>query len=244
MSQDRDPFERLHQVTGPEPDPVIMNAVIAQSRDAFIRNAARRKTKTSPVLGWLSQSGRWLVPAGAGAVALVAALVVAPGLINTSPEAPADASQVADAPSVTSPTVSRSPERSESADGTIRMGVQPGPGQAPTTAAPVIVSVFEGEGVRIGMRMAPTLTEFYLADAPGEPIIDSQVVLTGEELELLEAARLTDMDLIALRMRVDETRFWRVYSPLVGAYARDPDLSEIVSDATDRAEVERRLLAE
>lgn len=238
MSQDRDPFSLLPLFTDPEPDPVVMNATIAQSREAFTSHQARSgRSGRAPQRNWFY----WLMPATFGLAAIAVAVVVVPGLIQTTP--PQNRDVVADLPTPAPsapPTLSRGGDEPDTGETGVRMGIQPGPGQAPA-AAPQLISVFEGENVRIGMRLSANMLELYLPDLTGEATIDSQVILTGEQLELLAAFRLPGEDLVAVQFRVDDTRFWRIYRPVDGAYARDTDLSAVVSDAADQAEIEQRL---
>lgn len=246
---DRDPLTRLPEINDPEPDPVIMNAHIAQSREAFIEHHARqpRHTKTAP--GWRLQ---WLLPAGMGALALVVALVVAPSLI----QAPFDedaTTQVAEAPvsplpsAEAPPTLSRgggsdTPEQAEAGEG-VRMGMQPGQPAQQVDPLSLPLTEFPADGVRLGYRQTPSELLLYLPEISTEQPIDSQMVLGGEDVEILAAFALADDEIVAVQLRVDDTRFWRVYRPVEGLYARDSDLSALVSDASDQGEVEQRLSA-
>jgi hypothetical protein len=49
---------------------------------------------------------------------------------------------------------------------------------------------------------------------------------------------------VAVRIRVDAARFWRAYRPIDGSFARDQNLSNLIQDAPDKAEAERRLAAD
>lgn len=249
MTQDRDPFELLRQFQDPEPDPVVMNAVIAQSRDAYVRNYGQVSKDGKPgMLDWLRRSASWMIPAGAAAAAVVVAVAIVPVMMRTAP-GPAEQSElVADSPdalpSVAPPStqLSRSPEpvTDRPADGGTRMGMQPGPGQPP--AQPVsTTSVFEGDGVRVGMRSSGSLVELYLPDLTGDQVIDTQAVFADEELELVAAFLMPEQNIVAIRFRVNAERFWRVYRLADGAYVRDAELSQRASDAADASEVERRL---
>jgi hypothetical protein len=253
MSDKSDPFELLPQFVDPEPDPVIMNATIAQSREAFTHHRHKAPDRSGLVV-WLRRSANWLAPAAIGVFAVVVAIVAAPGLLRTTPTVPTGNEQVADAPSVAPPavpndaTLSRGntqmadapPGDAAPADGGTQMGMVPG-GGAPGQPPPQVVSTFEGSNVRIGLRLSTMALELYLPDISGEATIDTQAIFSGEQIEVLEAFRVESRDVVAVRFRVNESRFWRVYRPIDGAYARDMDLSALVSDAADQTEVETRL---
>ncbi|SMQ61690.1 hypothetical protein SAMN06295905_0557 [Devosia lucknowensis] len=249
MSQDRDPFELLPRFVDPEPDPVVMNATIAQSREAFLRRAGKAGPVASPGLGtWFGKSLNWIIPATAGAVALVVAILVVPGLMPDAPAPNRETDLVADRPTpmpsaAPSTSLSRSPEAaSDAVSGTSSMGVRPLPGQ-PAPAPQAVDTIFEGDGVRVGVLTTPSQVELYLPDLSGRTVIDTQAVFAGEDLEILEAALVPAGNLVAVRFRVNDERFWRIYAQASGTYTRDADLSATVSDASDVAEVERRLAA-
>lgn len=252
MTGERDPFELLPRFVDPEPDAVIMNATIAQSREAFLRRQNNTPAR-SGLSSWFRRSAIWFAPAGMGAVAIVMAIVAAPGLMRTPPTAPAT-ERVADAPSVAPPaspgetSLSRGDTQladAPSADaapasGGTRMGMLPG-GQAPAALPPQVISTFEGSNVRIGLRLSTMALELYLPDISGEATIDTQAIFAGEEIEVLEAFRIEARDIVAIRFRTNESLFWRIYRPVDGDYVRDMDLSAQVSDAVDQRDVESRL---
>lgn len=249
MSRIRDPFELMPQFTDPEPDPVVMNATIAQSRDAFANRRPSPHARAYSFSRWFGQSARWLMPVGVGVAALVVALIVAPGLLPTNTGMGSSRDVVADAPTATPPsstTLSRGAglpaDETPSNSGT-RMGMQPGPGanQAPIEAAPQTVSRFEGDGVVIGTRLDATAMEIFLPEISGEQTIDVQGMMPSEEIELLSAFAQPDEDLVAVQFRVNNVRFWRIYHLVNGKYARDTQRSQRVSNAADKADVERRL---
>lgn len=253
MSGNRDPFDLMSRFVDPEPDPVIMNATIAQSREAFIKRMAETHQADSMSLAqWFRQSARWLVPAGATALALFAIIVVSPNLIGTSPDRMAE-QQVADSPGVapSAPTeLSRSRDQvadmpAEESTGR-RMGVTvpPGAETAPVEPLPQVLSNFEGDGIRLGLRLDAEALEIYLPELSGERTIDAQSVMPGESVEILSAFLQPESTLLAIQIRVDDVRFWRVYQLVDGIYRRDPERSTLVSNAIDRAEVEQRLTAD
>lgn len=249
MSTNRDPFELMPQFSDPEPDPVVMNAIIAQSRDAFANRRPSPHGTAYSVSRWFGTSARWLMPVGVGVAALVVALVVAPGLLPTSPGTGRSRDVVADTPTVTPPTsttLSRGadlPADETPMNSGTRMGMQPGPGagQAPIEAMPQTISRFEGDGVVIGTRLDATAMEIFLPEISGEQTIDVQGMMPGEEIELLSAFAQPDENLVAVQFRVNDVRFWRIYHLVNGKYARDPQRSQRVSNAADKADVERRL---
>ena len=249
MSTKRDPFELMPQFTDPEPDPVVMNATIAQSREAFANRRPSADDKALSLSAWFGQSARWLMPAGVGVAALVVTLMVAPSLLPSSPQTGGDRDVVADTPTATPPsstTLSRGgalPTDEAPSNAGTRMGMQSGPGvgQVPLEPLPQTVSRFEGDGVVIGTRLDATAMEIFLPEISGEETIDVQGMMPGEEIELLSAFAQPDDDLVAVHFRINDVRFWRIYHLVDGKYARDPQRSQRVSDAADRAEVERRL---
>ncbi|GEM_PF-1485559 len=252
MNTNRDPFELMPKFRDPEPDPVVMNATIAQSRDAFANRRPSADGKTFSIFRWFGQSSRWLMPAGVGIAALVVALVVAPGFLPTSLQTGGDRDMVADLPMATPPgstTLSRgdglTADETVSNSGT-RMGMQPAPGanQAPLEAVPQTISRFEGDGVVIGTRLDATAMEIFLPEISGDQTIDVQGMMPGEEIELLAAFAPSDQELVAVQFRVNDVRFWRIYHLVDGQYTRDSQRSQRVSDAADKAEVERRLSEE
>jgi len=245
---ERDPFALLARVEDPEPDRVVMDATIAQSREAFLARQTKGGKQQRQVQ-WHS-SLAWLMPAGVGVLALVAAIVVAPGLMQTSSDL-RPAEQVADAPlpipsMEAPPTLSRgdapAPEEAPEQTGGVRMGMQPS-GQPARQIDPqsVPMSVFAGDAVRLGYRLTPSVLLLYLPDLSPEQPIDQQGILSGEAVEILAAFAQPEEQIVAVQLRVDATRFWRVYRPIDGAYTRDADLSALVSDATSQDEVVRRL---
>lgn len=256
MSQERDPFEKLARFEDPEPDSAVMRATIVRSRDAFVKQKSG-SVQPKPVswVDWLKQSANWLIPAGACIVAMTIAIVVVPSF-NAGPPTSMDQETAARrlppaAPSQSpaqSPTQAPSNELARSRDSTadrsgtgagVRMGMRPG--QAPAEPPPVQTSIFQGNDIRIGSRLTSSALELYLPDISGERVIDSQGLIPGDEVEILDAFRITERDIVAIRLRDGSTRFWRIYSPKDGNYTRDPELSKLASDAADKAEVERRL---
>lgn len=245
MTEDRDPFERLAQFVDPEPDPVVMNAVIAQSRDAFANRQGRAQIRPSFFSGWLTKPAGWLAMSGAVAAAVVLALAVVPHL---NPVSSPGRDMVADSTADAAPdanALSRGPASTPSPDTDTRMGMQPPPaaGQASTEPLPQVVSSFEGDGVRIGTRLDAEAMEIYLPDIAGEAMIDAQSVMPGEKVEIAAAFQEPDTGLIAVQFQVDDTRFWRIYDLVEGTYRRDPERSKLASSAADRAEVEQRLMS-
>lgn len=246
---ERDPFDLLAGFADPEPDPVIMKSTIAQSRDAFLRRSATAERNS--VWARLRQSSGWLVPAGVGAVALVAAMLVFPSLAPRTPVVPSDAPTVADAPAVASPdqpttqapAIATGPEQATPGGGT-RMGMQPSPtrpGGAGSTLARERSSIFEGSNVRVEVRQTPSMLELYLPElAPAGPI-DRQALLQGELAKVIAAFQDADRAIVAIRLDLDGALVWRAYRLADGAYGRDPVLSDRIADAPDEAEVRARL---
>lgn len=246
MSQDRDPFERLPRFVDPEPDPVVMNAVIAQSRDAFAkRHSQAQRSATFSISSWFKKPAGWLMASGAVAAAFAFAVVVIPDPGSISPDGRDMVAERPVDPSSDSPVFSRGDDQAADAppqDIGTRLGMQPAPSgvQIPAEPLPQVVSSFEGDGVLIGTRLDATALEIYLPDISGEETIDVQGMMPGEQIEILSAFAYPDADLIAAHFRVDDVRFWRIYHLIDGRYGRDPERSRLVSDAADRTEVERR----
>lgn len=246
---ERDPFDLLPGFVDPEPDPAIMIATIAQSREAFLRRGGTGKRRSL----WtrLRQSSGWRLPAGAGVLALVAAIVVAPNLAPRAPVAPTDAPTVADGPVVVSPdqptpqapAIATGPEQAAPGGGT-RMGMQPAPAHSSGSGsmpARESSSIFDGSNVRVEVRQTASMLEIYLPEiAPTAPI-DSQVLLSGEEASVVGAFQIEDREIVAIQLDLDGTLVWRAYRPVDGAYTRDSALSDRVADAPDEAEARARL---
>ena len=76
MTDKRDPFELLPRFVDPEPDTVIMDATIAQSREAFLNRQNKAPDRSGPAL-WFRRSAHWLAPASIGALAAVVAIAMA-----------------------------------------------------------------------------------------------------------------------------------------------------------------------
>jgi hypothetical protein len=250
MTKQRDPFDLLPEFVDPEPDPAVMQAVIAQSREAFANRRTSSQNQPASLVRWLRQSASWLLPASAGVAALAVALIVAPGLLQTAPGPSPRDQVVADLPNATppdAPPLSRGNDAPDGGPSTgTRMGMQPAPDIAPTStgALPQTVSRFEGENVVIGTRLDATGLEIFLPELSGDETIDVQGIMPGEEIQILDAFAESDRDLIGLQFRVDDILFWRIYHLVDGRYGRDPERSQRVSNAPDKAEVKRRLAAE
>ncbi|MFN7089005.1 MAG: hypothetical protein ACK4P4_00375 [Allorhizobium sp.] len=247
MSRDRDHLDLLQYFVDPEPDPVVMQAVISQSREKFAnRRPSFAGGVNSPSL-LMRRFAFWLLPVGvatfAGAL-MVTAYLLQPGLRTDRSR---DVIAEVPAPAAPNPTeLSRgqdSPGGQAPADTSRRLGSQsvPNAGQTPIDALPQIVSRFEGDGIVIGTRLDATGLEIYLPELSGDHTIDVQGLMPGEHAEILSAFALPQSDLVAVRLRVGDVRFWRIYRLIDGNYGRDPERSKLVSDAQDRAEVERRL---
>jgi len=251
MTQDRDPFELLPRFVDSEPDPAIMNATIAQSREAFA-NRKDRTERAGPAsfLDWARQSRNWLAPVGAVALAAAVVVAIVPGLgpsVGT-----ADRELVADRPiaqppmSDEAPTFSRGDEQlaetppDNNAGSRMGMTLPQGGEQPISEALPQVVSSYQGDNILLELRLDAEALEIYLPDISGDRMLDAQNVMPGEQIEILAATQL-EGELIAIHFRVGDVRFWRIYAQTDGVYGRDPELSTLVSDAADRAEVERRL---
>ncbi|MHA6690907.1 hypothetical protein [Devosia sp. A449] len=245
---ERDPFDLLPQFADPEPDPVVMQAVIAQSREAFARRQTRRAAAErglwDRLRAWLRVSPGWLVPAGIGVFGVVMALAVVPGLMMTSPSGPALDHAVAEAPTAQPPAMSEPGPALLRGDG-IRMGAQPGPGGRPIEPDAAPMTIFDGDGVQLGYRVTPAEMLIYRLDADTEQLVDAQPLVPGEQSDIRGAfvTSLGQLDLLGAQIRVDDSVFWRVYRLVDGAYARDLELSALIADAPDQAEAERRLAA-
>ena len=235
MSSGRDPFLELQHHRDLEPDPIVMRETIGRSVDAFVR--ARRPSPKTSAGAWLARfypSARWRAPVGVAVFALVALFVALPVAMHSlpfHPNAGREALAPRDAPMA---EVSREPTASA------RMGARPLPAPAPPPAEEAI-SIFVGDGVRVGFRLSPSELELFLPDLGAGRGIDKQILILGEEAEILDAFALSDLDLIAIRLRVDDARFWRVYRLVDGAYVRDADLTARLADASDRAEARQSL---
>lgn len=248
MSQDRDHFELLRYFVDPEPDPVVMQAVISQSREKFANRRPSFANETNSHSPWMRRFALWLLPVGVATFA--GALMVSTYLLQPGLGTDTNRDVIAEVPA---PGAPKSTELSRGndmladqapADTSRRLGAQsvPSDGQEAIETVPQIVSRFEGDGVIIGTRLDTTGLEIYLPDLSGEQTIDVQGLMPGEHAEILNAfAQPEKSDLVAIHLRIGDVRFWRIYHLVDRKYGRDPERSKLVSDARDRVEVERRL---
>jgi hypothetical protein len=252
MTARQDPFSLLNALPEPQPDPVLMNAVIAQSAAEF----SRRRTEANRPRNrpFFPRSGllAWLVPTCCAAFGVVAGIALAPMMGPTVQIDRSGDMVVAEAPPSPAdlpPTLSRgapAPDAETQSPGTgevVRMGAQSGPRLGPPPAQSAMVTTFAGEDVRVGARFTATTLALFLPDLSGDAIIDQQGMLPGEEIEILAAFRQTDPDRVAIRLRVNAQSFWRVYEPENGAYTRNAALSARVATAETSADV-RELLTQ
>ncbi|EKF61545.1 hypothetical protein QWE_00035 [Agrobacterium albertimagni AOL15] len=247
MSKDRDHLELLQYLVAPEPDPVVMQAVISQSRENFVNRRPSLAGEVSSPSLLMRRFAVWLLPVGVATFA--GALMVTAYLLQPGPGTDRSRDVIAEVPAPASPDpteLSRGndvPRGQTPADTSRRLGAQslPSAGQRPIGALPQIVSRFEGDGVVIGTRRDATGLEIYLPELSGEETIDVQGLMPGEDAEILGAFALPASNLVAIRFGAGDVRFWRIYHRVDGKYGRDPERSKLVSDAQDRAEVERRL---
>lgn len=245
ITPDHDRLKLLTEVKDPDPDPEVMKAVIAQSRDAFERKEARPPLAKKRPGERLRKSLQWLTPLAAAGMAVLAIVLIRPGLMDGPQGDRSRDPVVADAPAAHSepPTLSRG--ANAPAEGSVRLGArapQGQPNQQIVDPQTLPMSIFAGDGVRIGFRLTPEAVLLYLPDTAPDTPIDSQGLLPGEEVELLAAFALPESDIVAVRIRVDAARFWRAYTATGGALARDAELSALISEAPDQAEATQRLL--
>lgn len=250
MTARQDPFALLNDLPEPQPDPVIMNAVIAQSAAEFSRRRTEANRPRNRPFFPPSSMLAWLVPAGCAAFGLVAGIALAPLMGPTVQVDRSGEMVVADAPPSPvelPPTLSRGEPAPDAdvpgAGAVVRMGAQPGPHLGPPPAQSAMVTTFDGEDIRVGARFTATTLDLFLPDLSGDAVIDQQGMLPGEEIEILAAFHETEPDRVAIRLRVNEQSFWRVYEPENGAYARNVALSARVASAQTSADV-RTLLSQ
>lgn len=254
MSVGRDPFNLLPQFSDPDPDPIVMSATIAQSREAFVRRQSQHsRVQAGRWRSWLRRSSVCLAPAGAAALAIVAAIVVVPVMMRTPTESAVSEQVVADGLAVAPPVLPRdidsmitdAPDQPAQNSGGARLSMQPGPGQSQQADPHSLpMSIFTGDEVRLGFRLTQSALLLYLPNISTEVPIENQGVVPGEEVEILEAFALSEQDLVAVWIRVDNARFWRAYRPVNSVYGRDARRTAIILDAPDQAEARRRLSAE
>jgi hypothetical protein len=238
---ERDPFELLPQFVDPDPDPVVMQAAIARSREAFAQRQARHAGGTRWLVrlrDWLQTSPGWLMPAGIGALGIVVALAVVPGLMMTSSPGPTLSSGG-------EPVLSEAPAQ-PAQNGMVRMGTQPNVSRQTIDSTVAPMAIFAGGGVRLGYRSTPAELQIYRLDDNGEQLVDTQPLMPGEQGDIRGGFVVTtpgQPEILAVQIGVDDAAFWRAYRLTGAAYARDAELSALVLDAPDQAEAERRLTA-
>ena len=262
---DRDPFELLPGLIDPEPDPGVMRATIAASREAFLRRQQGGRT-VGPgwherLADWLRSRRNWMAPVAAGAFAAALAVAILPGPLMTPerPDAVGDGEQVADLPAPAVPpdtALSRGRDADSEAvaeplpapTGPIRMGAQPAPDAPPPDRDLADLSpmqIVHGDGdLRLGYRfVADRLDLFLLDEAAGGRQIDSIPVPPGASGRPGEAfiLRRDGAEILVVQTELGDDTAWHAYEVTDGSIGRNEALSARIADASDRREVEARL---
>jgi hypothetical protein len=265
---DRDPFEPLDRLPDPEPDPEVMRANIAASREAFARRAATAKPLRQ---GWwarlretLSNPSGWLVPAGVGAFAAVMAIAVLPGVLTqpavlengqrqqaTSESARERAAPaMAEAPSAAADAEALAVPATPQADAGVRFGAAPAPAPAePPTFAdvdPGSLEIHAEDDIRLGYRLEDGFYSLFMLTDEGALAMDARAV-DAETISILDALRVPgapgEAEILAVETQNGtEPPVWDAYRFAPTGISRDAELSALIADAPDTAEVEDRIL--
>lgn len=258
---DRDPFDALRRLPDPEPDPEVMRKAIAASREAFAQQRAGKRQLQSR--GWrarireaFARPSAWLVPAGAGAFAVVIAIGVLPGVL-TQPAlfdgatqrqaAPAEALMEREAPAMAEAQPAPVAPEPEGAD---RFSAAPPPAPAPAAApaladaVPAEMEIYAEDGIRLGYRIGDGRYSLFLLSGAGDLAMDERA-LGAESIEIIDALRMRrpgEPEIIAVRTRTDAgAPAWDAYVFTGMDIDRDAQLSALIADAADAREVKARL---
>jgi hypothetical protein len=245
--EDKDLFERLSQITPPEPDPKKIKAVAAVSASAFAENS--RKKAGAAKKGWLENllSGRgWLIPASGAVGALLVAVLAVPMILDQTGrnfEAPQDT------PSPARSVAVRERDSAASEVGT-RMGSMP---QLQRQGLPldlrddVEVQTYDFDGLEIVSRSVPEEFGLYLAIDGIGTAFDQRAKEASEEIVLTDAfvqdgmPGESDRTLFVRSGYDDGAQQWDAFVDSGNGFVLSGSLSMEVHDASDRAEVRARL---
>lgn len=247
---DKDPFERLSQITTPEPDPAKVRAVAAMSARAFADQA--RSSKSIKETGWLSRwlkREAWLFPVSAmaftlAAVALLVPLIGRPQMVAPLPDTAPPPGPVADArPAGEQPGQVHPPQEEG-----IRMGAVPPRSNLPPLDLrdDAVVRTYSFDGVEIVMRSAPEEVALYVVEGGSEHWFDRRFKEPGQEITLTDAFLQENPRsgtlLLLLRSGHEGMRQqWDVFVDTGEGYRLSGALTNLVHDAANRAEVIARL---
>lgn len=239
-----DPFDLLHHVPVPEPDPEAMRAAVAAGRRRFLAVAPHDTWQVRPApgrAGWRWGGWRlWLLPAGLGLTALVL-LLFQPAPPPADPGYPA---AVANAPQV-----AEDPAPADSGARPMSLGARPetpgsllAPGVLGDIPAPLEDTVYELDGLQLALRVADSRATLVLIDGDDEYPLLSRTFAQGAAMEPLDAFRHPGPpDLLLLRTHIGTRAQWDAFEMRAGVPVLSAPLSRRIHDAADRAEVLARL---
>lgn len=245
--EDKDPFDRLSQITPPEPDPKKIKAVAAMSASMFAEGSGK-KANTSRK-GWLRNllPGRvWILPASGAFATLVAAVVALPMLLEqTKPNVEA----ARDMP-MRAPSLAQGEQKSENSEQGTRMGSMP---QTQRKGIPLDlredaeVRTYDFDGLKILSRSVPEEFALYIVVDNIETAFDQRAKEASEEMVLTDAflrdgtAGGGDRTLFVRSGSDDEAQRWDAFVDSGGRFVLSESLSRQVHDASDRADVLARV---
>lgn len=245
--EDKDPFDRLSQITPPEPDPEKIKAVAAMSAIVFAESSIKKPhASTKSWLGNLRPGRPWLLPASGAFATLLVAVVAVPMLLEqTGPklEAPRDMPMHA-------PSLARGEQNGAASQQGTRMGSMP---QQQRQGMPLDlredaeVRTYDFDGLKILSRSVPEEFALYLVVDDIETAFDQRAKAASEEMVLTDAflrngtASGADRTLFVRLGFDDGAQRWDAFVGSGGRFVLSESLSRQVHDASDRADVLARV---
>lgn len=245
--EDKDPFDRLSQITPPEPDPEKIKAVAAMSANVFAEGS--RKRPQAPKKSWLTNllpGGPWLLPASGAFATLLVAVVAVPMLFEpTGPhlEAPRDMPMRA-------PSLARGEQNGAASQQGTRMGSMPQPqqqGMPIDLREDAEVRTYDFDGLKILSRSVPEEFALYLVVDDIETAFDQRTKEASEEMVLTDAflrdgtAGGAEKTLFVRSGPDAGAQRWDAFVNKGKGFVLSESLSRQVNDASDRADVLARL---
>ncbi len=247
-----DPFERLSQITAPQPDRAKIDAVTAMSVRAFSAQLAQAPEKRkSRLRGWIKETN-WLLPASAMAFTVLVAALIVPliggqGRVSPSPSDTMLSREPTAVAEAEPPLLDGEPATPAPEEG-IRMGAAPsGP---PGSSLPldlrddVAIQNFTFDDLEIVMRSAEDEVALYTLQGTVEHQFDQRFKEPSETIVLTDAFRqnVPEGTVLFVRSGTEGGQHqWDAYIDIGAGYVVSGALSSLVHDATDRDDVLARL---
>lgn len=245
--EDKDPFDRLSQITPPAPDPERIKAVAARSADVFAKRSRKKSSRaTKGWLGNLLPGGTWLLPASGAFATLVVGLVAVPMLLK--PTGP-NVETVQDIPMRAPPLAPGEQQGSVSEQGT-RMGSMPQrqrPGIPIDLREDAEVQTYDFDGLTIRSRSVPNEFRLSLVVDGIETQFQRGAKDESEEIVLTDAFLRDDATgqgtrILFVRSGYDDgAQRWDAFIDNGKGFVLSDRLSRDVHQASDRAEVLARI---